>query len=233
MVDLLAGKLNELAALCREYGVLRLDVFGSAAKGTFDPETSDLDVLYTYANHGPDGHVHRFLEFAESLERLFVRKVDLVCDEAVRNPYFREELERTRRNVYLAPGEIAPPENFQVESPATVRSRWMKQHLFTALTASHKIAAYTADLDFEGYAASELHQAATTQQVCVLGRALRRLEELQPGLISGDAPFREVMELGLRVSEDYRAVNHGEIWEKAVTQAEALKRRTAALLEAA
>lgn len=159
---------------------------------------------------------------------MFGRKVDLVCDTAVRNPYFREELDRTRRNIYLAPGENAPPEDFRVESPAAIRSRWIKQHLYTALTASKAIARFTAETDFRDYVESDLKQAATTQQLCVLGRALHRLERLQPGLVDGEEALREVMELGVRINEDYRAVNHREIWEKAVTRADELTHRTEA-----
>lgn len=38
----IADKKDELAELCRRFGVARLEVFGSAARGAdFDPETSD------------------------------------------------------------------------------------------------------------------------------------------------------------------------------------------------
>ena len=41
----IADKKEELAAICRRYGVTRLEVFGSAARGTdFDPQTSDADL---------------------------------------------------------------------------------------------------------------------------------------------------------------------------------------------
>lgn len=45
----IADKKEELAAICRRYGVARLDVFGSAARGTdFDPQTSDADFLVEF-----------------------------------------------------------------------------------------------------------------------------------------------------------------------------------------
>jgi hypothetical protein len=107
MLDPLEGKLEAIAALCREYGVLRLDAFGSAAKGTFDPETSDLDFVMTFEDRGLTGYAKRYLRFAEALEHLFSRPVDLIFEEAIRNPYFRDEIEETRRRVYVAPGEAA------------------------------------------------------------------------------------------------------------------------------
>ena len=40
----------DLAALCRQYRVVRLEVFGSAARGTdFDPARSDVDLLVSFA----------------------------------------------------------------------------------------------------------------------------------------------------------------------------------------
>ena len=42
------GPLPELRALCHEYGVLRLEVFGSALTSRFDPETSDVALLVEY-----------------------------------------------------------------------------------------------------------------------------------------------------------------------------------------
>lgn len=105
MIDPLEGKHEAIAVLCRQFGVLRLDSFGSAAKGSFDPETSDLDFVMTFADCGLTGDAKRYLRFAEALEALFARPVDVICEGSVRNPYFREEIAETRRSVYVAPDE--------------------------------------------------------------------------------------------------------------------------------
>jgi predicted nucleotidyltransferase len=107
MIDPLAGNLEAIAALCRRYGVLRLDVFGSAAKGTFDPEKSDLDFVASFADRKNLNYADRYFDFAEALEALFGRHVDLITEQGIKNPYFSEEVEETRRWVYVAPGESA------------------------------------------------------------------------------------------------------------------------------
>lgn len=107
MIEPLEGKREAIAALCREYGVLRLDVFGSAAKGTFNPETSDLDFIASFAGRDVPGYATRYLRFAEALEELLGRPVDLITEQGVKNPYFREEVDETRRRVHVAPGESA------------------------------------------------------------------------------------------------------------------------------
>ena len=50
MVEELKEKLPEVAELCRKHSALRLDVFGSAVRGNFDPERSDCDFLVTFGN---------------------------------------------------------------------------------------------------------------------------------------------------------------------------------------
>ena len=42
---LLQAKLELLRELCERYGVERLELFGSAARGEFDPAKSDLDFI--------------------------------------------------------------------------------------------------------------------------------------------------------------------------------------------
>ena len=103
MIDLIERNLEAIVALCREYGVLRLELFGSAATGEFDPETSDLDFLVEY----PPGYdfglwLTRFFEFRERLEALLGRPVDLVMVGAMRNPYFIASVNESRRLLYAA-----------------------------------------------------------------------------------------------------------------------------------
>ena len=45
MIDEIALQKEELRALCRRLHVRRLDLLGSAARGDFDPEQSDVDFL--------------------------------------------------------------------------------------------------------------------------------------------------------------------------------------------
>ena len=82
--------------------LLRLDLFGSAASGGYDPARSDLDLLVQFESMPPVEHAENHLAFLESLESLFARRVDLVNADSIRNPYFRESVERTRRQLYAA-----------------------------------------------------------------------------------------------------------------------------------
>ena len=80
----IAGKLGPLADLCRRYGVARLEVFGSAARGLeFDPRRSDFDFLVEFERRSDLPPLEQFFGFAEALEQLLGRPVDLVEREAL------------------------------------------------------------------------------------------------------------------------------------------------------
>jgi uncharacterized protein len=72
---------EELRDLCRRFHVRRLDVFGSAARGDFDPGRSDVDFLVEFATQNDD--LARFLDFKQALEALLARRVDLVDRKAI------------------------------------------------------------------------------------------------------------------------------------------------------
>ncbi len=91
---------NEIETLCRGLGVTRLDLFGSTATGGRTPE-SDIDLLVQFDRSRGDLFA-RYFDLKEALERIFGRPVDLVVEEAIRNPYFKQAVERSRRNVFAA-----------------------------------------------------------------------------------------------------------------------------------
>ena len=92
-----------LAALCRRYGVVRLEVFGSAARGAdFDPAKSDADFLVEFDKDSGLSALDQFLGFSEALQRLLGRPVDVVEASAFRNPYVRATIERSKELIYAA-----------------------------------------------------------------------------------------------------------------------------------
>lgn len=99
MIALIEDNRDAIAALCQHYGVRRLAVFGSAVKGTFDLATSDLDFVIEMADYGC-GVSERFIYFANALEALFGRSVDLIFASKLRDPEFRTEVLSTMEVVF-------------------------------------------------------------------------------------------------------------------------------------
>ena len=100
----IAEKRDALAALCRRYGVSRLEVFGSAARGLdFDPKRSDFDFLVEFEQRSDLPPLQQFFGLAEALEQLLGRPVDLVerkAVEASRNYIRRRAILRQAETVY-------------------------------------------------------------------------------------------------------------------------------------
>jgi predicted nucleotidyltransferase len=94
---LLQAKLKLLRELCERYGVERLELFGSAARGEFDPANSDLDFIVQMNGRREPGYARRFYEFAEAIEALYGRRVDLLTELMIKNPYFKAEVDKDRR----------------------------------------------------------------------------------------------------------------------------------------
>ena len=96
----LARRLPEVAALCRRHRVARLDVFGSAARKA--EGAADLDLLVELEDLPAGTHADAYFGLLEDLEALLARPVDLVMASALRNPFLRDSIERSRCLLYGA-----------------------------------------------------------------------------------------------------------------------------------
>ena len=102
MIEVIDEQMNQLDALCHNYDVKRLEIFGSAADGNFDPNSSDLDFLVEFFPLNPGEHYEAYFGLWEGLRELFRRKVDLVESQAMQNPYFIRRVNESRKIVYAA-----------------------------------------------------------------------------------------------------------------------------------
>ena len=94
--ELLQAKLQPLRELCERYGVEKLELFGSAARGEFDPGHSDLDFIVQMKGRREPGYARRFCDFADALEALYGRPVDLLTELMIKNPYFKAAIAQER-----------------------------------------------------------------------------------------------------------------------------------------
>jgi uncharacterized protein len=92
----------DISGLCDRYGVVRLGLFGSAARDGFDETKSDIDFLVDFSPMKPAEHAESYFGLYEDLERLFSTPVDLVEWSSIRNPYFRESVEESHVVLYDA-----------------------------------------------------------------------------------------------------------------------------------
>lgn len=102
MIPLITQHSDDIAEICRRHHVKRLELFGSAAVGDFDPNTSDLDFLVEFDESDDFSLFQTRKDLTQGLESLFNRSVDLVIFTNVENPYFRKSVESTREPIFEA-----------------------------------------------------------------------------------------------------------------------------------
>ena len=101
MIDLITDNLEAIRTLARTHGVRRLDVYGSAATGTFDQDTSDVNFIVDLGDYTP-GTAFRYLDLIADLEDLLESEVHMVTESAIDDPLLSEILNGQRETVYEA-----------------------------------------------------------------------------------------------------------------------------------
>lgn len=100
-MKLIELNISAIIDICKRFHVRRLWVFGSILTPSFsDRSDVDLCVDFDWKNIPLLESANNFFGFQNALETLLGRKIDLTDDSAVRNPYFRAELNETRRLIY-------------------------------------------------------------------------------------------------------------------------------------
>lgn len=102
MVTTLEKKHDVIAGLCRKYGVVRMDIFGSAIREDFRVGESDIDLLADFGDQDPFELIDAYFGLLDELRALLGPRVDLVMSDAIKNRYIRAEIERTKQALYVA-----------------------------------------------------------------------------------------------------------------------------------
>jgi len=85
--------------LCDSHNVKKLYLFGSILTDRFI-DSSDVDFLVQFNDIVLEKYLDNYLDFKEQLELLFNRQVDLIENQAIRNPIFRRVVDREKQLVY-------------------------------------------------------------------------------------------------------------------------------------
>jgi len=91
---------DAIATICRKLAIRKLELVGSAAREDFDQTHSDVDLLVEF--EGNEVLFKRYFELKKCLEELFGREVDLIQEEAVKNPYVKQSIDHDRIMIYAA-----------------------------------------------------------------------------------------------------------------------------------
>jgi predicted nucleotidyltransferase len=100
MDSIVKNKVRDLQALCKQFRVKRMYLFGSAATDNMK-RTSDIDFLIAFHDSLPmEDYADNYFDLHIMLAELFHRDIDLITEPSLSNPYFIREVERTKELIY-------------------------------------------------------------------------------------------------------------------------------------
>jgi predicted nucleotidyltransferase len=98
--DEISKKRNDFTVLCKNHNVKYLYAFGSSVSERFDPKKSDIDLLVEIDSKDPIDRGEKLLSLWDLFEIFFNRKVDLLTDNSIRNPFLRKSIDSTKVLIY-------------------------------------------------------------------------------------------------------------------------------------
>ena len=99
MNPILKNQLDTIRSLCERYRVKTLYVFGSVLTSNFNTH-SDIDLLVDFLDQDALQYTSNYFQFKFELEKLFNRKIDLLEERALKNPYFIENINQKKQLLY-------------------------------------------------------------------------------------------------------------------------------------
>ncbi len=91
--------ISLIKQLCKEYKVRTFSAFGSVTREDFSND-SDIDFVVDFEENDPFKYTDLYFQLKEKLENLFKRQIDLIEERAIKNNFFRKELDRTKVLIY-------------------------------------------------------------------------------------------------------------------------------------
>lgn len=102
--DEILKQVNDFESTCKSHSVKSLYAFGSATTDQFDEEKSDIDLLVEIDDSDPIERGEKLMSLWDYFELFFHRKVDLLTDGSIRNPYLRKSIDTTKILIYDGKG---------------------------------------------------------------------------------------------------------------------------------
>lgn len=98
-------RLPDFIDLCKEHKVKSLYAFGSSITDRFNPDSSDIDLVVEIDDLSPLERGEILISFWDKLEVFFQRKVDLLTEKSIRNPFLKNSIDTTKVLIYDGSGQ--------------------------------------------------------------------------------------------------------------------------------
>lgn len=98
-MKLIELNIHKIFELCRRHKVKQLFVFGSILTDRFNDQ-SDVDLAVVFEPISHEDYADNYFDLYHAFESLFNRAIDLVEYDAVKNRFFKQELDETKQLIY-------------------------------------------------------------------------------------------------------------------------------------
>jgi uncharacterized protein len=102
--DEILKQASDFRTLCQKHQVKYLYAFGSSTTDKFDFNKSDIDFLVEIDDIDPIERGEKLISLWDSFETFFHRKVDLLTESSIRNPFLRKSIDSTKILIYDGQG---------------------------------------------------------------------------------------------------------------------------------
>ena len=104
-MNIIDKNIDKIRNICKQHHVLSLFAFGSVLTENFN-EKSDIDLLVSFKPLEFGEYADNYFQTAESFEKIFNRRVDLVTDKSLSNPYFINSVNASKKLIYITTHNI-------------------------------------------------------------------------------------------------------------------------------
>jgi predicted nucleotidyltransferase len=98
-MNLISQNQATLRELCTRYKVKSLYAFGSVLSNNFN-QNSDIDLIVHFKEIPVKDYADNYFDFKYSLQNIFNRPLDLLEEQAIKNPFFKKDVNQTKQLVY-------------------------------------------------------------------------------------------------------------------------------------
>ena len=98
-MTVLEEHINDISQLCSIHKVKQLFAFGSVLTDKFN-NNSDIDLIVDFEQVDLAQYADNYYDFKFSLEDVLQKPVDLLEEQAIKNPYFRQIVNKQRKLIY-------------------------------------------------------------------------------------------------------------------------------------
>jgi len=101
-LKIIQDNIEAIKQLCLKHHVKEMFAFGSVTNSKKFNDQSDVDLIIKFEEIPVEEYADHYFDLADELEKVFGRRVDLLIDKPIKNPYFKEAVEESKTRIYAA-----------------------------------------------------------------------------------------------------------------------------------